>query len=355
MSSVTATDRKRAVGLIALAGAALVSAVLGVISLATDRAASRPAPRDEIFLTGLAGASGAITSVTVESKAGAITAEADAAGVWRIASRDSYPANIETVRSLIVSASQLRLIEQRTADPARHAQLSLGAPPEGNGRRVIFRNKAGEVLGAFIAGKVEQLASGPSLGTLFVRRDGENQTWLAQGGLSLTTATAAWLDRSLLETSSTSIAAMDIAPAGLAPYRIARTAPGEPFALTPLPAGKEALPGGVLAGPAESLGNFLFDDVAKAGTKTGGAETKITATTFDGLIIALTLRTRDDGVWAEVSVSAAPEAKPEAAAQAAQITARASGWAYRLQPGMNAALAPALDLLLRDAEAPAPR
>ena len=96
---------------------------------------------------------------------------------------------------------------------------------------------------------------------------------------------------------------------------------------------------------------------------------RVTFTTFDGLVIALTLvpgtTTTEMYAFIEASVdqavaAAAPApkdgtAKPDPAADAAALNARAAGWAYRLPAYVVSNLMPARDTLVKDkAAAPKP-
>ncbi len=62
------------------------------------------------------------------------------------------------------------------------------------------------------------------------------------------------------------------------------------------------------------------------------------ARTFEGLLVTFDYATVGSDVWVQLSASNAPGASPSAAAEAAAITARAKGWAYKLPSEKGTAL-----------------
>ena len=64
---------------------------------------------------------------------------------WGVVQRQHYPANVGTIRSLLLDLSEAKLLERKTRDPAQHAQLGLGGIErlEAKGQQVTLHSAEG--------------------------------------------------------------------------------------------------------------------------------------------------------------------------------------------------------------------
>jgi hypothetical protein len=362
---LTKADYKRGRQLMWLALAALAAAALGILAAASQRASVAPATMNEPAFPGLSDALANAASIRVEGPSAIVSINKDSGGKWVVADRSNYPANADGVRAIANSLAQLTLIERRTADPARHAALDLTTGDGGNGHAITIQAADGSTIAALVAGKVQTQSVGTTPGTLYVRKAGEDQTWLARGGFAFPASVGATLDKTLFKIAPERIKSVSFAPAGKKAYAIAReTLYGKDFTLDTIPDGKEVNTA-ALAGPPGALAAPTFEDVLKAdAVKTEGASVS-TFRTFDGLVLKVTLATGgagdtyalfeasvDDKQAAAAPAPAEGAAKPDAAADAAAINARTAGWAYKIPGYVAATLMPALDMLVQD-KAPA--
>ncbi len=184
-AAVSKADKQRGRALLWLALAAIAATALAVAAVLSGRTGVSANAMNEKLFPGLGDAAASAASIKIESPTVYVTLNKDASGAWVVADRSNYPANAEGVRALILSMQQLDLIERRTADPARHAALELTTGQAGNGHAVTVTDASGKVLAAMVAGKVQTRAAGTTPGTLFVRRAGEDQTYLARGGIAI--------------------------------------------------------------------------------------------------------------------------------------------------------------------------
>ncbi|MFT3810689.1 MAG: DUF4340 domain-containing protein [Micropepsaceae bacterium] len=347
-------DARRGRALLWLALAAIAAVALAVAAVLSGRASSSPAAMNEKVFPGLADAAENAATIKIESPTVYVTLNKGADGKWTVADRSNYPANPEGVRALIISLAELDLIERRTADPARHGALELTTGQAGNGHAITITDAGGKVLAALVAGKVQTRAAGTTKGTLFVRRAGEDQTYLARGGIAFPASVGATLDKTLFPFDQAKIAKIVFTPRGMKPYSLSRATPDtENFALDDVPEGKVAAGPAVLQTPAAAIAGLTFDDVIKADAVKMEDATGIAFTTFEGVTLKLNiLPGGSDGVFVVMNATAADDAAQGAKDQAAAINARIANWAYKIPAFVVTNLAPSLEQMVQDKPAP---
>lgn len=351
---VTKGDAKRGRALLWLVLAAIAAVALAVAAVLSARTGASASAMNEKLFPGLGDKAGDAASIKIESPTVYVTLNKDASGKWVVADRSNYPANAEGVRALILSIQQLDLIERRTADPARLAALELTTGTAGNGHAVTVTAADGSVIAAMVAGKVQTRAAGTTPGTLFVRRAGEDQTYLARGGIAIPASVGATLDKTLFKLDQARIKSVAFTPRGLKPYSLNRaTAETKDFSLDEVPDGKVQADPATLQTPASAIAGLTFDDVIKADAIKMEDATSILFTTFDGLSLKVTiLPGGSDGVFAVMEATAADDAAQTVKDEAASINARVGGWAYKIPSFVVTNLAPALEQMVVDKPAP---
>ena len=354
--TLSKADLKRGRNMMWLIAGAAVSAAIAITAIATNRAAMSPAAMNEKLFPGLAETAAQAAAIRIESPTVYVTLNKGADGKWVVADRSNYPANPEGVRALVVSMSQLTLVERKTADPARHGALEVTTGEGGTGHAVTIQAADGSTLAAMVAGKVATRASGSTPGTLFLRRAGEDQTWLARGGIAIPASIGATLEKTLFTIAPERVKSVTIEPAGMKAYTLSRAAPDAPaFTLEAMPEGKEPATPDAFSAPATAMGRLTFDDVIKADALKIEKPTVATFRTFDGLVVTVAVVAGGvSDLFAIIEASAeGADAAPVAEAEA--INARVAGWGYKLPPFIATSLTQPLETLLKDvAAAPAP-
>lgn len=351
---IAKADLQRGRALLWLVLAALAAVALAAAAIVSSRSGASATAMNEKLFPGLADRAASAASIKIESPTVYVTLNKTAAGQWVVADRSDYPANPEGVRALVISLSGLDLIERRTADPARHAALDLTTGKAGDGHAVTITDANGNVIAAMVAGKVQARASGTTPGTVFVRRAGEDQTYLARGGLAIPASIGATLDKTFIKLDQARIAKIVFTPRGLKAYSLSRATPeAKDFTLDDIPEGKIAADPSVLQTPASAIAGLAFDDVIKADAVKMEDATQILFTTFDGLSLKMTLLPGgSDGVFAVMEASAAEDAAQAVKDEAAGINARIGPWAYKIPAYVVTNLAPALEQMVQDKPAP---
>ena len=114
---------------------------------------------------------------------------------WGAEARGGYPADEELIKRTLLGVGNMEAYEPRTSNPDWHRNLGLLKPEDiGSALRVEFF-EGEERLAGLLVGKVpERAADVKGEGLIYVRRDGEDQSWLARGRLPLHRNAVDWLD-----------------------------------------------------------------------------------------------------------------------------------------------------------------
>lgn len=117
-------------------------------------------------------------------------------GSWTIANRGGYPAKTESVQQLLVRIARAELVEAKTQDPERYGLLELEDPSGKDAQSVLISMRDGDAkaIGDLVVGKRRQSAFGAGRSGVYVRRPGNNQTWLTNVSIRPTFDVSDWVD-----------------------------------------------------------------------------------------------------------------------------------------------------------------
>ena len=187
---------------------------------------------------------------------------------------------------------------------------------------------------------------------VYVRRPGDNQAWLAEGGLQADSDPQLWLDRDILNIEHGDIARVESVRGG---QTLVFTKQGDKLLLTE-PAEHPKLDDYKQEDVARALELLTFQDVrpieagAAAAAEPSG---RSVFRTTSGLAIAVTVYHGEKDLWARFAISVDNSAKANSAkAEADRLSARLSGWEFQVGSWKEKALTPTMDDL-KAAEKPA--
>ena len=147
-----------------------------------------------------------VSELSVDTGHDAWTLQKQDGGQWVLAERNGYPADIDRVKEAVVALTNARIVSPRTADPAKHARLDLEAPEAGlesesdvTSVRITARDGGGDTMADLLIGRVKALPTSREAGQAYVRRMGEDQTWLVEGRFDIRKNPTAWLDKDLIK------------------------------------------------------------------------------------------------------------------------------------------------------------
>jgi hypothetical protein len=266
-------------------------------------------------------------------------------GVWGVADRGGYPVEETKLRGLLTTLTELRLVEPRTTDPAEFSRLGVEDPTaENNGTANLLRvlDGDGKPILAVIAGHRRMRTQGNVPEQVYVRRPGENQSWLAEGSLQADTDPQVWLNRDIMNISHTLITKV-VATKDGAIVELARD--GDKLKVTQ-PAEYPKLEDYKLDDVGRALESLTFQDVKPDKEPIGDQIGQAVFTTSDGLDITVTINHLDKDSWARFTVAAPERGKPEAE----RLNAKVAGWAFQTGLWKDKSLVPSID----DLKAPPP-
>lgn len=260
-------------------------------------------------------------------------------GQWVSLAADGYPVQVDKLRGLLTGLTELRLMEKRTDDPALLAKLGLDDPSKPGSTATLLRvlDAKGKPIAELILGHQQFSAGGDLPGQVYVRRQGQNQSWLAEGRVQADTEAANWLDRDIANIPGADVVSV-VATQGEAQLVLARK-DGKPVVTEP--AQHPALDHFKLDDVFNAYENLGFTDVKPA---TPAGQTEIGHSVFatkDGLKVTVAVAKVGDSFWARFSAAGDGKAK----AQAEALNAKTKGWSYQLAAWKEQALVPTLNSL----------
>ena len=189
------------------------------------------------------------------------------AEAWNLPERDGFPAQQEAVLDLLAGLARLELLEPKTAKPENFEKLGLVAPADGGQSALSVRllDAGGSEVGALLLG---ERAWDRGFSAVYVRRAGENQTYLAKGEVKGGAAIRDYLPRDLVTWKTERAASVEVRfpDQPEQDYRAARGQGSETnFALALVPDGKEPASPYLVSGAARAIGSLRIEDVAKEG------------------------------------------------------------------------------------------
>jgi hypothetical protein len=286
------------------------------------------------------------------------------------------------LRGMLTGLTELRLAEPRTTDPTEFGRLGLDDPnsPASSADLLRLLDRTGAPVVAVIVGhrRVRSQANVPE--EIYVRRPGENQTWLAEASLQVDADASLWLDRNVMNIAHDRIASVAVGdqtlvfgrqdgkfvltqPAvhpKLEDYKVEDVARAlelltfqEVKADADAPSAHSAIADAANAGLPNTVSATAEppnSGLVTAGSPTADAPgtTHAVFMTNDGLAVTVTVFHADKDVWARFAVAGSSDkVKPEAE----RMNARLAGWSYQIGSWKEKSLVPGIDDL--KAEEPA--
>jgi hypothetical protein len=270
---------------------------------------------------------------------------ADAGGVWGLPDRGGYPVEPDRLRELLTGLTELRITEPRTSNPAEYAQLGVEDPQAAGANSNLVRvlDGAGKPLAALIVGHSRTRTLGNLPPSVFIRRPGEAQSFLAEGSLPVDADPQLWLTRNIIDIGHGKITGVTVHRGGET-LVFGRTA-GKFGLLTP--ADHPKLDSYKIDDVGSALEQLTLTDVKPAAQEPGSKIGTAAFVTSDGMTVTVTVFRNAQDIWAQFAVAGTGAA----AADAAKLQAAIGKWAYQLGSWKAQALVPTLADLKADTPA----
>lgn len=333
---------KHVAALAATAGASLLAAIVTYVA-AVPWTGGDKGPREPMMAAlSTRGADLAAIEITREKETLKLASKN---GKWVLVSGEDYPVDEAKARELVLAATEARLVERKTARKDRHDLLGLGdhTAPGSTARLMRMLDANGVVLGEIILGRPAFDAMEASKGGTYVRRPGDDQTWLADRPLQVGLSLRDWVKTRLIDLDVKSIASVRIEREGEAPIDIKRSADGTQHELASMPAGKKLKYVSGVDDVAEAISLIEFRNVRRAGKADAlPLQGRATLETDTGYRPVIEFRGDGSKVWIRITATGTDASKSERD----DIIARTAGWEFEVpQTELNAVLVKLSDLI----------
>lgn len=267
---------------------------------------------------------------------------------WGLPDKGGYPVRAEKLREMLVGLTELRLAEARTADPGQHARLGVEDPGAPGSTALLLRvlDGKGTPLAELILGRRRVRTQGNVPESIYVRRPGESQAWLAEGRLAVDADPQLWLDRDIANLAAERIRRVDIQREGEPPLRLSR-AEGAPRLQVEQPPDAPPADEVALDEIARAFEYLTFLEVKPAAEMPGRPVGESRFELADGLTIQVAPAVDDGNVWIRLRAEGGEEAQ--------RLNLRWGPWAFQVGVWKLKAFAPlASDLKPQEPAAPKP-
>ncbi|HEY5606806.1 MAG TPA: DUF4340 domain-containing protein [Alphaproteobacteria bacterium] len=342
----------------AFAAATAVVAVAAIVAVATQPGTTRVASGGERAFPALSNALNDASEIAVKSNAAAFTIKKNG-DAWVIVEKDNYPVEFDKVKSALVKLSDLRLLESKTSDPTRYERLQLNdvSEKDAKSKEITVKDGKGQVVASGVLGRRNSSLFGATASGTYMRRTGQAQAWLAEGDVDIGATPNDWLQRRIVEIPSERVKSAEIAQPTGEKLVLHKDKPDDKnYTVDNIPAGRKLGSEGEANGIGGGLWRLELEDVKQADKVPFEKPWVAIFQTFDGVTVRLESVMVDKDVWTRVAATADdPQgddaAKEKLKAEAAAITERNKGWAYKMSPGDGERLTRKLDDLLEKPEA----
>ena len=338
--------------------ALLLALVLGGLAwkISVDKAPQTEVTHSALYL-GLIDKLNDVTRIELRSAKSAATLNRNNEQ-WSVANRDNFPAEGKAVKRLLLQLADLEIVEAKTSLSDNYGRIGVAEPGDGSDSlQVELYGAKDKQLLAVIVGKIRD---GGQKKQRYVRRVGEQQSWLVNGTVDGTADPITWLDARIADVDTARVRRVEITPHEGPAVVIEKARPQDNFFdLQNVPSGRVTRSKSLVSSLGALLLDLRFNSVASA---VRHAEVKplrrAIVQTFDGLLVRGEEFETDGKTYARFDFDYDPQlvhndlgkdaaAAPAAAVpatdnppgdaaketverEAARLKARVTGWVYEL-------------------------
>ncbi len=270
---------------------------------------------------------------------------------WTVLEKSGYTADLTKTRNLLLSLAETQILEAKTANPALHDRLGVEALTSetagGVGVRLIGSAESVEVIVGDAEGNSQR----------YVRRQGEDQSYLINRDPEIGTSATDWLDTAVVNVEGDRIQSVTVTRPDGEVVIISKAAREQAnFTVDNIPEDRTVRYDSIPNVMGNVLETLTLDDVEQ---DTATTEEMIVTEfrTFNGLAITARSFERDDAAWASFTAMVDPtlpdeseEMRSAAETEAAEINAKVEGWRYQIPTFKFEQLTREMEDLLQDIE-----
>lgn len=227
---------------------------------------------------------------------------------WVVSARDAYPADIATLRQLIVALAEASIVEDKTSDPDLYERLAVDDPEDGGSGTKVEVSGEGFSYSVILGDRAQG-------DFRYARIPGEAASHLIDRNPDVPENVKDWLVSGILDLAADRIRSVAITHADGETIVVNKDAEDlTDFTVLDVPEGRELSYATVGNGIAGALANLELDDVRTAAEST--ADTQLRFETWDGLELTAEVSAEDDQHWVTFAAAFMPpptdEASPDA-------------------------------------------
>ena len=205
---------------------------------------------------------------------------------WSVAEKSGYPADLSKIREFLLKLDAATLIEAKTSNPKYYADLGVDDVKDKDAKGVLVDIAGLDKPLKLIVGNY----NGAGGGGTFVRLDGQDESWLTKGNLSVDKNIADWEKRDLTDIPDARLKSIVLTAADAKVLKVYKEHAGDAnFKVADVPKGRETSSEFAANGLGSTLAGLKADD-AFAVKDVAPAEKvyKAEYSTFDGLVVDVT-------------------------------------------------------------------
>jgi hypothetical protein len=284
--------------LYALIGAAVIALLAAVLINSSKKPQSDTAAQAQRLLPELHGHVNDISAITFTGADNKVLATLKrSADGWTVTEKANYPADVAKIREFVLKLDQATLIEQKTSNEKRYAELGVDEVSAKDAKGVLVELTGLTQPLKLIIGNF----NGAGGGGTFVRRAGDTQSWLANGNLTVDKNTIDWEKRDLTDIAAARLQSVTLTGPDGKVLKAAKDQRSDTnFKVLDVPSGREASSDFVANSLGSVLANLRADD-AFLGKDTPPPEKvhKAQYAGFDGLVLEVTAWDKDSKDYAQ--------------------------------------------------------
>jgi len=182
---------------------------------------------------------------------------------WGLAARGNYPVDVEKLRGLVLTLTQIQFIDSLTSNPDKYERLGLGDQPET--AKVVLYDEDDSELAHLIIGKERKRTTDNSTGFQpavghFVRLKENATVFVASERINIDSTPANWLKRGLLDVGKEDIQQIHLDAGTTESYQLIRTGV-DPFEFKGEKEAGYTVKSSGLNGVTSALSGLRLDDV----------------------------------------------------------------------------------------------
>ncbi len=341
-------------------GIAAIVAIAAGVWLAGRQGSSGSSPGNSALYPGLKEQLNSVTAIQIYKAGDARVVELRRQGdSSTVSERDNYPADEGKLRRLLVAIADAKVYEEKTSNPEAYATLGVEDTTGNSATSMRIELDGTPKPVNLIIGK-----QGAGAKSTYVRRAGEQQSWLINTSIDTSGTPEAWLRKDIIDVSADRVQSASVETKGAKAYTAAKSTRADAnFTIEGLPKGKSPSSPSAANTAATALTGLSLSDVRAASAfQSTPPAAHATFKTFDGLVVEadgwvrdekhyIALRPSFDAALAErFKVAAAPvEEKddkkdaaatapaqppqpvaPNVAEDAKKSAAKVAGWVYEV-------------------------